>query len=970
MEKIINKSIMAPIMNLGGIMGSEVRTDADYEITFDGTLEPSEFTYPMDSPRFNRAGTVYYPDEYGVIRSRPANTPRFPFAGGKRAPLDEPGATNLETYSRDLTQANWVDTDVTVAMDQTGRDGLTSGASSLTASGANGTVLDTFAAADTDYVFSVDVKRLTGTGNIDLTDDNGGNWETISVTSDWKRFEITRSQANPVIGFRIATNGDAIAVDNAQLETGKNATERIPTSGATASRVTESGMPYYKSTIVEDYQTGNDTNSGTHSVTNNVITVTAMDRDTDDYLSLDYGASFFGDVYHEVDVNVTALTDDAASALFFHALTDADDDLKDIDDASGDYIAVYVVRSDATNYNIAIQNVDGGTATSSIGTVDIAVGTGVFPSIYRSGTVYTVEVYSTAARRTQGGSGDVDTITHTVVNTAFQYVQAVASRNLGSSAKDISATISNLNIGTMGGVAALPVGPGERVECFDDYEEEDGAGKVAIDGTKITLAAGDRDEDYYVARDMGAGAIGDFSHTVDVNVTALTDDSASLFYVWTVSNSNDDLQDIEDLSGSLIAVRAQRDDATNYHISILNIDAGATTVSSGTSQIAVGTKVYLAVARTSTAGTVEVYSTAALRSAGGSGDIETISLTVVNTTFRYVYALASKNNGTAGVDISGTVENLRIGTRNELFEEKLGQSEYTSDFSAGTDSWSATNGAVAGNIDAIGGENDWLRFTVNGVNGLHFIARTTPTLTVSDPVYYVSFKYYIPAGQSNIDGLRLFDGAGISYAANQTTTDAATTVTYRLQATSASGFRIYATDGGSLTFQDAGGDDVFYIKEFTVKEVTNAWDSKAPHGTLAVNIRPSFGEADVSTDGGFVSVQDAVASLLYHDVSGNGIAAHDGTSEATYGLVFTKDTWYVFVVQWGELNSNVSQFRVGADDGAGGDITFGSWVDFDGSFTTGGNGLQIAQALQGAFHTANLRLWSRIVDSTDIRRVY
>jgi len=150
---------------------------------------------------------------------------------------------------------------------------------------------------------------------------------------------------------------------------------------------------------------------------------------------------------------------------------------------------------------------------------------------------------------------------------------------------------------------------------------------------------------------------------------------------------------------------------------------------------------------------------------------------------------------------------------------------YSSDFSAGEDGWSETRGTVAGNIDSIGGEDNWLRYTADTELGAHY-TRTTPLLTVGRR-YIVSVKYYIPSGQTVIAGILFSTGsatflpAGITY---QNTLDAATTYTASFVATN-NELRFYATDAaGSVTIQDAGGDDVFYIKDITVSEITPYMD--------------------------------------------------------------------------------------------------------------------------------------------------
>ena len=153
------------------------------------------------------------------------------------------------------------------------------------------------------------------------------------------------------------------------------------------------------------------------------------------------------------------------------------------------------------------------------------------------------------------------------------------------------------------------------------------------------------------------------------------------------------------------------------------------------------------------------------------------------------------------------------------------QTIYTSDFSAGVDSWTYGKGtATAPNI--IGGESNSLKFTTDNIDGQHYIQKSA--IVESGKIYQVSFKYYIPSGQSNIDGVRLF-GIGGSISSKLTTTDAWTTYTKTFTSTSA-GFQIYGYDGANLNWQDAGGDDVFYVKDFIVKELDGTTKDRTPQG--------------------------------------------------------------------------------------------------------------------------------------------
>jgi hypothetical protein len=131
----------------------------------------------------------------------------------------EPASTNLATYSIDYSNVAWVKTTVTVAGDSTSAPSGRTTADTLTATGANSTILQTVTSASADRTYCIWLKRKTGSGNIDLTIDGGASWTTKTITPSWARYCIAQSSVtNPQAGVRIATNGDEIYAWNSQLE--------------------------------------------------------------------------------------------------------------------------------------------------------------------------------------------------------------------------------------------------------------------------------------------------------------------------------------------------------------------------------------------------------------------------------------------------------------------------------------------------------------------------------------------------------------------------------------------------------------------------------------------------------------------------------------------------------------------------------------------------------------------------------
>jgi hypothetical protein len=192
---------------------------------------------------FARASSGTYFDATGMLQIASANEPRFSYDPSTFAPrglLVEPSRPNAVLHGSDLTDAAWVKTATTAAKDQIGINGQAASASSLTATAGNGTCLQAITLASSARFQTAFVKRLTGSGTVEMTMDNGTTWTAVTVTSSWSRVSIpTQTLANPTVGFRLVTNTDSIAVDFVQNEAGTFATSVIPTTSAAATRAAD-----------------------------------------------------------------------------------------------------------------------------------------------------------------------------------------------------------------------------------------------------------------------------------------------------------------------------------------------------------------------------------------------------------------------------------------------------------------------------------------------------------------------------------------------------------------------------------------------------------------------------------------------------------------------------------------------------------------------------------------------------------
>ncbi|RWF70084.1 MAG: hypothetical protein EOQ34_19880 [Mesorhizobium sp.] len=181
----------------------------------------------------------FLPDAAGVYQSLGAAGIRRTTKGA----YNYPSATVRNLWGGDLTNAAWVKTNMTAAKDQPGIDGAANAASSLLATAANATALQTIVLASSTQLYQVCIKRLIGTGPILMTID-GTNFTDITaqITGGANyaiAFMTLAAVTNPVIGFKIATSGDKIAVDCNMTFAPPVATQLVPredlvrTAGAT-----------------------------------------------------------------------------------------------------------------------------------------------------------------------------------------------------------------------------------------------------------------------------------------------------------------------------------------------------------------------------------------------------------------------------------------------------------------------------------------------------------------------------------------------------------------------------------------------------------------------------------------------------------------------------------------------------------------------------------------------------------------
>jgi hypothetical protein len=139
---------------------------------------------------------------------------------------------NLLLRSQDYS-ATWTVTNLTPVTGKTAPD-TTSTATEFTATAANAVLTQGFTAIAGSYTFSVFLRRVTGSGDIQIAADNG-TWTTKVITGTWARYDVTQTVAagSKTAGVRVVTDTDAIEVWGAQLEQRDAVTSYTPTTTQT-----------------------------------------------------------------------------------------------------------------------------------------------------------------------------------------------------------------------------------------------------------------------------------------------------------------------------------------------------------------------------------------------------------------------------------------------------------------------------------------------------------------------------------------------------------------------------------------------------------------------------------------------------------------------------------------------------------------------------------------------------------------
>jgi hypothetical protein len=207
---------------------------------------------PTPASFTSRASTATFYDSAGIVQTAASGVARsaafFPDQNGIFRPaglLLEAAGTNLLNHSQTFatsggTQNDWADTNITRdGTLRTSPDG-TANALRITASAANATVISSSGiGTSAARSLSVFLRRVTGSGAVEYTLDNGSTYTPQAISSSWVRYAFPVTTADQQVGIRLVTSGDAIELWGAQLEAGASATSYIPTTTATVTRAAD-----------------------------------------------------------------------------------------------------------------------------------------------------------------------------------------------------------------------------------------------------------------------------------------------------------------------------------------------------------------------------------------------------------------------------------------------------------------------------------------------------------------------------------------------------------------------------------------------------------------------------------------------------------------------------------------------------------------------------------------------------------
>lgn len=215
-------------------------TDLSMRIKDTGTPANSFAGDPNTKLTYASPSTKWILNKSGIYESGTTLRTEYDTSGNPLGIRVEEARTELCLQNSDFTNASWTKSNMTTAKTATGADGTANSASTLTATAGNATALQAITSGSAARITGCFIKRRTGSGNIDITQDNGATWTTVTVTASWAQVGIASvTSANPTVGIRIVTSGDAVDVMWFTHQLGTFLTSPIVTAGSTVTRAAD-----------------------------------------------------------------------------------------------------------------------------------------------------------------------------------------------------------------------------------------------------------------------------------------------------------------------------------------------------------------------------------------------------------------------------------------------------------------------------------------------------------------------------------------------------------------------------------------------------------------------------------------------------------------------------------------------------------------------------------------------------------
>jgi hypothetical protein len=199
--------------------GTFIKVDArDIQNSIDGVFSnnPSLFmvptagkagklysTIPSDGSgdiEFTRTGTSFHIQKDNKIVNFLTNIPIFDYTTDKIGIRLFSTNENLLVHSEDVSNSNWIKSDVDVSPGQMSTPIENSTGSRVEAINANATIRQTRSFSNRVSLFSVFIRKISGTGVIQI--ETSGNIETINTSEEYKRYQVR--------GYRIGGNFNSI----------------------------------------------------------------------------------------------------------------------------------------------------------------------------------------------------------------------------------------------------------------------------------------------------------------------------------------------------------------------------------------------------------------------------------------------------------------------------------------------------------------------------------------------------------------------------------------------------------------------------------------------------------------------------------------------------------------------------------------------------------------------------------------